>query len=81
MKNKFEMVMQTIDLEDTLTLIISKADRENFKIKGEISIKIYDLYYHRKKKYMLGDDTYISLKVKYVESAAEVESIESENEI
>ena len=60
--------METIDLKDTLTLMIASP---HGKTKGEISINIYDLYYNSKKKYALGEDTTITLKVKYVETGAE----------
>ena len=72
-KNKFSLKMQTIDQDDTLTLIISKMDGQ---IKGEISVNIYDLYNHRKKRYMLGDDASITLKMKYIPTTDD--SIESE---
>ena len=50
-KNRFVLNMETIDENDTLTLIISKIDKEDLKFKGEIKINIYDLYIVSKKKY------------------------------
>ena len=65
-KNKFALKMQTIDQADTLTLIINKVDGDNHKIKGEISINILDLYNNKKKRYSLGNDASITLKMKYL---------------
>ena len=65
-KNKFALKMQTIDQADTLTLIINKVDGDNLKIKGEISINILDLYNNKKKRYSLGNDASITLKMKYL---------------
>ena len=62
------MDMMTIDENDTLTLIISKIDNGNYKLKGEISINIYDLYVNSKKSYLLGNDASITLKLKYEET-------------
>jgi hypothetical protein len=78
---------QTIDKNDTLTLIINKTDGEgrflNHSQKGEIVVNIFELYNNTKKRYMLGDDANITLKLKYIptsleESSDEIYSIKEE---
>ena len=58
--------METIDQEDTLTLQISKPEGQELTPIGEIKINILDLYTNKNKKYLIGDDVSIDLKIKYV---------------
>jgi hypothetical protein len=65
-KNKFCVEMETIDSQDTLTLKISKPEGWELTPIGEIQINILDLYTNKNKKYLIGDDVSIDLKIKYV---------------
>ena len=57
--------METIDEEDTLTLKISKPEGDDLTPIGEIQINILDLYTNKKKKYLIGNNASITLKIKY----------------
>ena len=64
-KDRFSVNMETIDEEDTLTLKISKPEGNDLTPIGEIQINILDLFTNKKKKYLIGNNASITLKIKY----------------
>ena len=64
-KDRFSVDMETLDEEDTLTLKISKPEGDDLTPIGEIQINILDLYTNKKKKYLIGNNASITLKIKY----------------
>ena len=64
--NKFSVQMDTIHCQDTLILKITKPEDGELTPIGEIQINILDLYLNKKKKYLIGENVSIDLKIKYV---------------
>ena len=57
--------METIDKEDTLTLVITLPENGGSTKIGEIQINIMDLYAKKRKTFLIGVETAIELRLKY----------------